>query len=93
MESSVSPRSRKLRSVTKKDEFISVTCRYRPGAGDSKKNNYVIQAKYFETGTTEDILHWYITLQENFEKKPCEDVEGNLVWWNYYLETKEKKTS
>ena len=25
-----------------KDDFISVTCRYRPSAGDSKKNNYTI---------------------------------------------------
>ena len=29
------------RTDKNKDEFISVTCRYRPSAGDSKKNNYV----------------------------------------------------
>ena len=57
------------RTDKNKDEFISVTCRYRPSAGDSKKNDYVIQAKRFETGTTEDVLRWYITLQEIFEKK------------------------
>ena len=56
------------RTDKNKDEFISGTCRYRPSAGDSKKNNDVIQAKNFETGTTEDILCWYITLQEIFEK-------------------------
>ena len=61
-----------------KDEFISAACRYRPSAGDSKKNNYVIQAKRFETGTTDDVLWWYITLQENFEKKPCEDAEAKF---------------
>ena len=60
-----------------KDEFISVTCRYRPSAGDSKKN-YEIQAKQFETGTTEDALCWYITLQEILEKKPCEDAEAKF---------------
>ena len=56
--------------IKNKDEFISVTCRYRPTTGDSKKNNYVIQAKHFETGTTEDVLHWY--------KKPCEDAEAKF---------------
>ena len=66
------------RTDKNKDEFISVTCRYRPSAGDSKKNNYVIQAKRFETGTTEDVLRWYITLQEIFEKKPCEDAEAKF---------------
>ena len=30
------------RTDKNKDEFILVTCRYRPSAGDSKKNNYVI---------------------------------------------------
>ena len=66
------------RTDKNKDEFISVTCRYRPSAGDSKKNNYVIQAEHFETGTTEDVLRWYITLQEIFEKKPCEDAEAKF---------------
>ena len=66
------------RTDKNKDEFISVTCRYRPSARDSKKNNYVIQAKCFETGTTEDVLRWYITLQEIFEKKPCEDAEAKF---------------
>ena len=56
----------------------SVTCMYRPSAGDSKKNNYVIQAKHYETGTTEDVLRWYITLQEIFEKKSCEDAEAKF---------------
>ena len=42
------------------------------------KNNYVIQAKHFETGTTEDVLRWYITLQEIFEKKSCEDAEAEF---------------
>ena len=37
--------------------FILVTCRQRPSAGDSKKNNDVIQVTYFETRTTEDALH------------------------------------
>ena len=50
----------------------------RPSAGGSKKNNYVIQAKHFETGTTEDVLRWYMTLQEIFEKKPCEDAEAKF---------------
>ena len=66
------------RTEKNKDDFIAVTCRYRPSAGDSKKNNYVIQAKRFETGTTEDVLRWYITLQEIFEKKPCDDAEGKF---------------
>ena len=57
------------RTGKNKDEFILVTCGYRPSAGDSKKNNCIIQAKRFETGTTEDVLCWYITLQEIFEKK------------------------
>ena len=30
------------RNNKNKDEFISVICRYRPSAGDSKKNNYTI---------------------------------------------------
>ena len=47
-------------------------------AGDSKKKNYVIQADCSESGTTEDVLHWYITLQELFEKKPCEDAEAKF---------------
>ena len=38
----------------------------------------MIQAKRFETGTTEDVLRWYITLQEIFEKKPCDDAEGKF---------------
>ena len=66
------------RTDKNKDEFISVTCRYRPSAKDSKINNYTIQAKRFETGTTEDILRWYIALQEIFEKKPCEDAESKF---------------
>ena len=49
-----------------------------PSAGDSKKNNYVIQAKSFETGTTEDVLHWYITLQDILEKKSCDNVEAKF---------------
>ena len=65
-------------SIKTKDEFISVTCRYRPSAGESKKNNYVIQSKHFETGTTEDVLCWYVTLQEIFETKPCEDAEAKF---------------
>ena len=52
-----------LRTDKNKHEFIQGICRYRPSAGDSKKNNYVIQVKHFETGTTEDILHWHITPQ------------------------------
>ena len=72
--------------IKNKDEFISVTCRYRPSAGDSKKNNYVIQAKRFETGTTEDVLRWYITLQEIFEKKPCEDAEAKFGMVELLLE-------
>ena len=47
------------RTDKNKDEFISVTCRYRSSAGDSKKNNYVIQVKRFETGTTEDVVVIY----------------------------------
>ena len=39
-----------------KDEFISVTCRYRPNAGDSNKNKYVIQTNLFETETTDNVL-------------------------------------
>ena len=51
------------RTDKNKDDFIAVTCRYRPSSsGDSKKKNYVIQAKRFETGTIEDVLHLYITL-------------------------------
>ena len=50
----------------------------REATRDSKKNNYVIKAKRFETGTTEDVLRWYITLQEIFEKKPCEDAEAKF---------------
>ena len=37
-----------------------------------------IQAKRFETGTTEDVLWWYIPLQGIFEKKPCEDAEAKV---------------
>ncbi len=66
------------RTEKNKDDFITVTCRYRPSAGDSKKKNYVIQTKHFGIGTTEDALHWYITLQEIFEKKPCEDAEAKF---------------
>ena len=62
-------------------------------AGDSKKNNYVVQAKQFETGTTEDVLRWYITLQEIFEKKTVKMQRPNLAWWSYYLGAKVKKTS
>ena len=35
------------RTEKNKDDFITVTCRYRPSAGDSKKNNYSLQAKRF----------------------------------------------
>ena len=58
------------RTDKNKDEFISVICRYKPSAGDSKISNYVIQVNHFETGTTEDVLHWYTTLQEIFERTP-----------------------
>ena len=50
------------RTDKNKDEFISVTCRYSPSAGDSKKDKYIIKAKHFETGATKDALCWYITL-------------------------------
>ena len=30
------------RTDKNKDKLISITCRYRSGSGDSKKNNYVI---------------------------------------------------
>ena len=46
--------------------------------GIPRKNEYVIQAKHFETGTTDDVLCWYITLQEILEKKPCEDAEAKF---------------
>ena len=49
------------RTDKNKDDFIAVTCRYRPSAGDYKKNNYVIQAKCFETGLTER-MHYIGTL-------------------------------
>ena len=45
------------RTDKNKNDFISVTCMYRPSSGDSKKKNYVIQAKHFETEATEDVLH------------------------------------
>ena len=51
-----------IRPDKNKNEVIAVTCRYMCSAGDPKKNNYVIQAKHFEIGTTDDVLHWYITL-------------------------------
>ena len=51
-----------------KDDFIVVTFRYRHSTGDFKNKSYVIQAKCFKTGITEDVSHWYITLQEIFEK-------------------------
>ena len=44
-----------------KDDCITVTCRYRFSAGDFKKNNYVIQTKSFEIGTTEDVLCGFLT--------------------------------
>ena len=47
-----------------KDEFISATCKYIPSAEDSKKHNYVIQAKDIKTGTTEDALHCYISIED-----------------------------
>ena len=56
------------RTDKNKDVFILVICRYSPSAGNSKKNNYVIQAKSFETGTTEDIQHRYLTIQEFLRK-------------------------
>ena len=33
------------RTDKNKYDFVAVTCRYRHSAGDSKKKNYVIQAK------------------------------------------------
>ena len=35
------------RTDKNKDKFISVTCKYRPSAGDSKKNNYVNPSQAF----------------------------------------------
>ena len=81
------------RTDKNKDESILVICRYRPSAEGSKKNNYEIQTKHFETRITEDVLHWYITPQEMFEKKPCAFIEENLAWWSYYWEAKARKTS
>ena len=52
-------------------EFILVTRRYRPSTRDFKKNNYVMQAKCFVIGTIEDVLCWYITLQDVCEENPC----------------------
>ena len=43
-----------------KDDFILVTCRNMPSVGNSKKKNYTIQTKHFETGTTDDVLHTYV---------------------------------
>ena len=31
-----------------------------------------------KTGTTEDILCWYVILQGKIEKKSCEDTEANF---------------
>ena len=50
-------------------ELILVTCRYRSSTGASKKDNFIIQAKHYETETTEDVLCWCITLQESFDKR------------------------
>ena len=50
------------RTEENKDDVIAVTCRNRHSAGDSKKKNYLIQSKCFETGTTENVLCWYINL-------------------------------
>ena len=66
---------------------------YLPSAADSKKNNYVIQAKHFETGTTEDGLRWYINLQKIFEKKSCEDAEAKFGMVDQLLGGQGKKTS
>ena len=75
-----------------KDEFMSVTYRCRSSAGDSKKNNYVIKAKQYETKSTEDILHWYIIQQETFEKTPVKMQKPILARWSYYLEVNARKT-
>ena len=44
------------RTEENKNDFIAETCRYMPWTGNSKKNKYVIQTKYFGTGTTENAL-------------------------------------
>ena len=56
------------RTEKNNDDSITVTCRYMYSAGDSKKKNHIIQGKYLESGTKEDALCWYITLQEFFKK-------------------------
>ena len=42
------------------------------------KDNFTIQAKHFETRTTEDVLHWCITLQDFFEKRTLWRCRGKI---------------
>ena len=52
------------RAEKNKNDSIAVMCRYGPSAGDSKKKNCVIQAKYLETGSIEYVQCWYMALHK-----------------------------
>ena len=47
--------------------------------GISKKKNYVIQAKFLETGTTDNVLGWHRTLHEIFKKRTCNSALPKFV--------------
>ena len=79
------------RTDNNRDKFISIKYIYMPSAGNSRKNNYVLQAKGLETGTPKDVLRWYITLQETFEKKTCKDTMAKFNTVKLLLGGQDKK--
>ena len=74
-----------------KDSFIAVTCCYSTSARNLKKNNYVIKTKHFETGTREDVLRLYMTLQEISGKKSCDDADTKFGIVEVLLDSHNKK--
>ena len=61
-----------------KGKYIEITCRHTPAEKDTKKNNYNVHVRIFDHGTPEDMLLWYIKIQDVFLKKPCDDAESRF---------------
>ena len=58
-----------------KSKFIDMMCRYNPTNNDIKVNNYQVNMRKFDYGTPEDVIPWYIKVQEiNIDNIPVKIV-------------------
>ena len=66
-------------SCKDKPQFIEVMCRYNDTNKDIKANNYQVNARKFNHGTSEDVLLWYTNVHEVAKQKPWDNVQAKFM--------------